>query len=104
MTTKTSTKSRVVHRCAECGAEHPRWLGRCPDCDAWGTLAEVVAARPRPAVAPSDATPLPIADVATSEAPRRATGIGELDRVLGGGVTLGSTTLLGGEPGLGKST
>jgi len=104
MTTKTSTKSRVVHRCAECGAEHPRWLGRCPDCDAWGTLAEVVAAPPRPAVAPSDATPLPIADVATSEAPRRATGIGELDRVLGGGFTLGSTTLLGGEPGIGKST
>ena len=102
MTTKTSTKSRVVHRCAECGAEHPRWLGRCPDCDAWGTLAEVVAPA-RPAMR-SEGTPQPIADVAAAEAPRHATGIGELDRVLGGGFTLGSTTLLGGEPGIGKST
>jgi DNA repair protein RadA/Sms len=103
MTTKTSAKSRVVHRCAECGTEHPRWLGRCPDCAAWGTLAEVVAPT-RPAVGPPEGTPRPIAEVAAAEAPRRATGIGELDRVLGGGFTLGSTTLLGGEPGIGKST
>src|SRR5215831_5813766 len=103
MTTKTSAKIRVVHRCAACGAEHPRWLGRCPECDSWGTLAEVVApTRTVPTLA--DGTPQPIAEVAASEAPRRATGIGELDRVLGGGLTLGSTTLLGGEPGIGKST
>src|SRR5262245_54399569 len=103
MTTKTSAKTRVVHRCAECGAEHPRWLGRCPDCDAWGTLSEVVAPS-RPAPGPHDGTPQPIEEVPVAEAPRRATGIGELDRVLGGGFTLGSTTLLGGEPGIGKST
>jgi DNA repair protein RadA/Sms len=104
MTTKTGTKTRTVHRCAECGAEHLRWLGRCPDCDAWGTLAETVSAPPPIAVAPGGAAPQPIAEVAAAEAPRRPTGIGELDRVLGGGFTLGSTTLLGGEPGIGKST
>jgi len=104
MTTKASTKTRVVHRCGECGAEHPRWLGRCPDCDAWGSLAEVVSAPPRAPIGASSAPPRPIADVAEAEAPRRATGISELDRVLGGGFTLGSTTLLGGEPGIGKST
>jgi len=103
MTTKTSSKTRVVHRCAECGAEHPRWLGRCPDCDAWGSLAEVVAPT-RPAPGLPEGAPQPIAEVPAVEAPRRATGIGELDRVLGGGFTLGSTTLLGGEPGIGKST
>src|SRR5262249_16728920 len=103
MTTKTRTRTRVVHRCAECGAEHPRWLGRGPDGDARGTLAEVVA--PARAVRGSHAgTPQPIAEIAGTEAPRRATGIGELDRALGGGFTLGSTTLLGGEPGIGKST
>jgi DNA repair protein RadA/Sms len=99
-----STKTRVVHRCAECGAEHPRWLGRCPDCDSWGTLAEVVSTPMSVTVGPGGAAPQPIAHVAAAEAPRRATGIGELDRVLGGGFTLGSTTLLGGEPGIGKST
>src|SRR6185295_18855020 len=103
MTTKTSSKTRVVHRCAECGAEHPRWLGRCPDCDTWGSLAEVVAPT-RPAPGLPEGAPQPIAEVPAVEAPRRATGIGELDRVLGGGFTLGSTTLLGGEPGIGKST
>src|SRR4051794_1742075 len=104
MSTKASTKARVVHRCSECGSEHLRWLGRCPDCDAWGSLAEAVSAPARPAAAASDTVPQPIADVAVAEAPRRATAIGELDRVLGGGFTLGSTTLLGGEPGIGKST
>src|SRR3954454_2962000 len=104
MSTKSSTRPRVVHRCAQCGAEHPRWLGRCPDCDAWGSLAEVLSAPARAVMAPSQAVPQPIPDVAVAEAPRRATGIGELDRVLGGGVTLGSSTLLGGEPGIGKST
>src|SRR4029079_8435726 len=104
MSTESSIRLRTVHRCGACGAEHPRWLGRCPECDAWGSLIEVASALARPRVVPSDASPVPIADVALAEAPRRATGISELDRVLGGGFTLGSTTLVGGEPGIGKST
>lgn len=96
------TKSKSIHRCAECGAESPRWLGRCPACDAWGTLVERVAAAR--SMADPTSVALPIVDVATAGAPRTPTGIEELDRVLGGGLTAGSTTLLGGEPGIGKST
>jgi len=100
MTTRARTRS--TFRCSECSSETPQWLGRCPACDAWGTLAEVTVAA-RPVAAPTN-TVLPIVDVAASGAPRCATGISELDRVLGGGFTAGSTTLFGGEPGIGKST
>jgi DNA repair protein RadA/Sms len=97
-------KTKSVHRCEECGAESARWLGRCPECESWGTLTEVAAPARRNLSSAPAALALPIADVAPCEQPRRRTGIGELDRVLGGGFTLGSTTLLGGEPGIGKST
>jgi len=100
MTTRARTRS--THRCSECASETPQWLGRCPACDAWGTLAEVTVAA-RPVTAPTNVVQ-PIIDVAASGAPRCATGISELDRVLGGGFTAGSTTLFGGEPGIGKST
>ncbi|MFA5884551.1 MAG: DNA repair protein RadA [Acidimicrobiia bacterium] len=100
MTTRARTRS--TFRCSECASETPQWLGRCPACDAWGTLAEVTVAA-RPVVGPTNSV-LPIVDVAASGAPRCATGISELDRVLGGGFTAGSTTLFGGEPGIGKST
>ena len=80
-------------------------MGRCPECEAWGTLTEVSGAASRASVSPGHpGAARPIAEVAQVGLPRRATGIGELDRVLGGGLTLGSTTLLGGEPGIGKST
>jgi DNA repair protein RadA/Sms len=86
-------------RCVACGAQTPRWLGRCPACGAWGTVEE--GPTDRPAVA---GEVRPITDVAATAGPRRPTGIGELDRVLGGGLVPGSVTLLAGEPGLGKST
>ncbi len=99
-------KARSVHRCGECGAESPRWLGRCPECGVWGSLAEVVAPRARSAapLAAPGAGPVPIADVERSDVDRCPTGIPELDRVLGGGLVPGSVTLLVGEPGMGKST
>ena len=106
MTTRSPSRARTraTHRCSECGGESPQWLGRCPACDAWGTLEEVVVARSGTAVAAPTSTVLPIVEVGAAGAPRIPTGIEELDRVLGGGFTPGSTTLLGGEPGIGKST
>jgi DNA repair protein RadA/Sms len=81
-------------------------MGRCPSCDAWGTLVEEIAAARTEvghAVAPGSA-PVPIAEVKVDAAERRSTGVEELDRVLGGGLVPGSVTLLAGEPGMGKST
>lgn len=99
-------RTRVRFRCLECGATSPKWLGRCPECGEWSSLVEEVEARGR-ATTPEGAvtaTPVPLADVDPLAAPRRATGVAELDRVLGGGLVPGSVTLLGGEPGMGKST
>jgi DNA repair protein RadA/Sms len=101
-------KVRTVHRCTECGGVATRWLGRCPECGAWGTLVEeeLAAGRASGAVElPSAAdAPVPIAEVHPIGGARRGTGIDELDGVLGGGLVAGSVTLLGGEPGMGKST
>jgi DNA repair protein RadA/Sms len=97
---------RTVHRCTECGSASARWQGRCPACGEWNTLVEEVDDPRRSAsagLAPPD-QPVPIGDVDTAEGAPRPTGIGELDRVLGGGLVPGSVTLLGGEPGIGKST
>jgi DNA repair protein RadA/Sms len=99
------TRTRVRFVCTECGAQAPKWLGRCPECGAWSTLEEEVV--PGTGSARSTATvdkPVPLGEVETAAAARRATGIEELDRVLGGGLVGGSVTLLGGEPGIGKST
>jgi len=101
-------KPRTVHRCSECGAAATGWLGRCPQCGGWGTLvAEALAAGRATAAAELlsgiDA-PVGIADVDPLGAARRPTGIEELDGVLGGGLVAGSVTLIGGEPGMGKST
>ena len=108
-------KKRTVHTCSECGYSSPKWLGRCPECGAWGTLQEQASA-PRSAAgtmgpagpAPRGLTPTsaaqPITKIAASAAYRRPSGISELDRVLGGGVVPGSVVLLSGEPGVGKST
>jgi DNA repair protein RadA/Sms len=95
-------KTKTVHRCAECGSESPRWLGRCPACDAWGTLAEAAGGHAPPRAAAGG--PVPIAEVDAHDATPSPTRIGELDRVLEGGLVAGSVTLLAGEPGMGKST
>ena len=103
------SRTRVVHRCAECAAAHPRWSGRCPACGAWNSLVEDVeevgSAPGRRAAAPrAGARAQPITAVGAGAGAPRPTGVGELDRVLGGGLEPGSVTLLGGEPGIGKST
>src|SRR5918999_490038 len=88
--------------CSECGQSTGRWLGRCPGCGSFGTLVEE---RPEPAGASAAARPpLRLVDVAVEEAARISTGVAELDRVLGGGLVPASLVLLGGEPGVGKST
>ncbi len=97
-----SMKNKTVHRCEACGTEAPQWLGRCPGCGEWGSLVATTAS-PVPRTVHREG-PVPIGEVARSASQRRATGIDELDRVLGGGLVPGSVTLLGGEPGMGKST
>jgi DNA repair protein RadA/Sms len=91
--------------CSECGTASPRWLGKCPGCGAFGTLVEET--RDAPGVASGSAqagVPVPLGQVMTSEAQRISTGVPELDRVLGGGLVPASLVLVGGEPGVGKST
>ena len=101
-------KTKTNYQCGECGASTPRWMGRCPMCEAWGTLVEqVVEQAPKnPSLrvrAPSGA-PESIITVNAETATPMSTGIAELDRVLQGGLVAGSVTLLAGEPGMGKST
>ncbi|HEU0032436.1 MAG TPA: DNA repair protein RadA [Kofleriaceae bacterium] len=102
-------KARTVYGCTSCGHVEPRWLGRCPACQEWSTLVEHVehAAPPRPSASgvSDGAAPTPITEVnEISSADRLSTGIAELDRVLGGGLVAGCLALLGGDPGVGKST
>lgn len=101
-------RAKTSFHCQACGHQAPRWLGRCPDCGAWNTLKEEripVAPKGRSALfktSASDATP--ICDIEVVGESRRVTGIGEFDRVLGGGVIPGSLILIGGDPGIGKTT
>jgi DNA repair protein RadA/Sms len=101
-------KARAVFFCSSCGFESPRWLGRCPSCDGWNTFAEAPTLRPAKSpsarAALSATTPLRLADVARENSARIATGIGEFDTLLGGGIVPGSVVLIGGAPGAGKST
>jgi DNA repair protein RadA/Sms len=101
-------KVRSVFRCQHCGHSESKWLGRCPGCSEWNCLIEERATevgRAAAAVPGDTAGPVSIAEVSALEAGRRLTcGIAELDRVLGGGLVPGSLVLLGGEPGIGKST
>ncbi|MFN8223558.1 MAG: DNA repair protein RadA [Gaiellales bacterium] len=95
----------VQFSCSECGTTTGRWLGKCPGCGAFGTLVEELHGRETPSVAAArSATPTRLADVAADEASRLTTGVPELDRVLGGGLVPASLVLVGGEPGVGKST
>jgi len=93
----------VQFTCSECGATTGRWLGKCPGCGAFGTLVEELHGRDLPAVS-SPGKPERLGDVRVEEAARLSTGVPELDRVLGGGLVPASLVLLGGEPGVGKST
>ncbi|MFP4472884.1 MAG: DNA repair protein RadA [Candidatus Omnitrophota bacterium] len=105
-----SAKTKTIYVCQECGSQSPRWVGRCQNCESWNSYveertapaAQAVSARGRDAGTKSQ--PLRLSDVVSEAAPRITTGIAELDRVLGGGVVPGSVTLIGGDPGIGKST
>jgi DNA repair protein RadA/Sms len=99
--------ARPAHRCTECGYGSAKWVGRCPECQAWGTLQEIgapAAALRSVAAGPVSAPARPIAQVELAGARAVPTGIAELDRVLGGGLVPGAVLLVAGEPGVGKST
>ena len=106
-------KAKSVYACTSCGYETSRWLGQCPSCGAWNTMEESIAAEPvkgpgatkpikqRPG---TGAAAIPVTDIPEDDTIRVSTGINELDRVLGGGIVEGALMLLGGDPGIGKST
>ena len=96
-------RERTAYRCRECGTVAPRWEGRCHGCGDWNTLVEEQPRRRR-VTGEDRPRPVPVADVAVAARASRRTGLDELDRVLGGGLVPGSVALLGGEPGVGKST
>ena len=102
-------KSKTVFVCSDCGYETPKWYGQCPGCGAWNTMEETTpiapsAAKTRSVAGDTRDHPQPIAEVSESGEVRYDTGISELNRVLGGGLVQGSLVLIGGEPGIGKST
>ena len=106
-------RSATVYACSQCGHESPKWHGRCPGCGQWNTLAEEARAAPSAGGAGSAGggrggaralRPVRLREVETPRVDRLSTGIGELDRVLGGGLVPGSLVLIGGSPGIGKST
>lgn len=100
-------KPAVKHACSECGYTTGKWLGRCPACGGWGTLVEERALAPAPGVRGGSGGPRPVlrlVEVETADAERMATGVPELDRVLGGGLVPASLVLVSGDPGIGKST
>jgi DNA repair protein RadA/Sms len=99
------SKTRTVFRCHACGGPSPKWVGRCPSCGEWNTLVEELDhAADGLGVVPLGSPAVPIAEVDAGGWQPRSTGSSELDRVLGGGLVPGSVTLVGGEPGVGKST
>lgn len=101
-------KSRTLFICEHCGASQPKWSGQCPDCGAWNTLTETATAaapRGRSAAMPGPGSRVQrLGDIAPERAARATSGFGELDRVLGGGLVPGAVVLIGGDPGIGKST
>ncbi|TAL12633.1 MAG: DNA repair protein RadA [Nitrospirae bacterium] len=101
------TRSKTSFRCQQCGYQFPRQLGRCPECKSWNSMQEERApevGKGRPRVAAAATGPLPLADIEAGNEARSLTGVGEFDRILGGGVVTGSVILIGGDPGIGKTT
>lgn len=101
-------KAKIIYSCQNCGYQSPKWLGKCPDCNQWNTLVEErfeQAAHPRgePSLGTKE-DPALLTEISTAEEGRVLSGIGEFDRVLGGGLVAGSVILIGGDPGIGKST
>jgi len=102
-------KTKTAYVCNECGATSPKWVGQCPACNAWNSLSETVMAAPTASrvarlVPGAAAQAAPLNMIEAEKIARRQTGISELDRVLGGGLVAGSVVLIGGDPGIGKST
>ena len=102
-------KAKTLFVCSQCGYESGRWLGKCPGCGAWNSLfeqaaPEVLPEKARKRAPGSGAKAVPLSEIDEAEQPRVVTGIGELDRVLGGGIVEGSAVLAAGDPGIGKST
>ncbi len=99
-------KTKTFYTCQNCGSQSPKWLGKCPDCNSWNTMVEEVALKSGQAdVMSFPATaPQPISEVSGEAEKRLSCGISEFDRVLGGGLVAGSLVLIGGDPGIGKST
>ncbi|HVJ73158.1 MAG TPA: DNA repair protein RadA, partial [Casimicrobiaceae bacterium] len=100
-------KPKTLFSCTECGGVAPKWQGQCPHCGAWNTLVESLAtpaATRFATVAGARAPVRPLASIVARERPRVPTGLDEFDRVLGGGLVAGGVVLLGGDPGIGKST
>ena len=98
------SRTRAAYRCSECGWEAAKWVGRCGECQAWGSVAEVSAPTTRSSAGPVTTAAVPISQVDVTESTFRTSGVPELDRVLGGGLVPGAAILLAGEPGVGKST
>ena len=105
-------KDKTMFECTACGYQTPRWVGRCPGCGAWNTLEETLQVMPDPKAGKiaanqrpgTGAKPLALKDIPEDITLRTGTGISELDRVLGGGIVEGGLILIGGDPGIGKST
>ncbi len=104
-------KSKSIYTCTECGGQSLKWQGQCPHCNAWNTLVETIAEVVSPATAgnrysalAADGKVQTLSEVEALEVPRTPTGVAELDRVLGGGLVDGAVVLIGGDPGIGKST
>lgn len=96
----------TVFFCSECGYQSSKWLGKCPDCNSWNTFSEekIITSKSKKLTVVSNVKPIRIDEVTVSNEVRIMTGISEFDRVLGGGVVAGSVNLVGGDPGIGKST
>src|SRR3954447_18612507 len=97
-------RPRASYRCSECGWETTKWVGRCGECQAWGSVVEQSSSPGRTAAGPVSTPAVPISHVSVEDSRSRTSGVPELDRVLGGGIVPGAAVLLAGEPGVGKST
>lgn len=97
-------RAKTQHVCQQCGYIAPQWLGRCPECGEWNSLVEEVSVKAKPVSSRKNFSVTPLNQVASQDVYRLASGISEFDRVLGGGLVPGSLVLIGGDPGIGKST